>query len=65
MRKEDVGRGLEPRVMALGTDGIGGREKIADSLFSKHIMIDAERINLIGTTLADLSERTAELRGYL
>jgi len=28
-------------------------------------MIEAERINLIGTTLADLSARTAELRGYL
>jgi hypothetical protein len=35
------------------------------TFFSRHIMIDAERINLIGTTLTDLSARTAELRGYL
>ncbi|MDD5445036.1 MAG: hypothetical protein PHH99_16570 [Pseudomonas fluorescens] len=28
-------------------------------------IMDAERINLIGTTLADLSARTAALRGYL
>jgi hypothetical protein len=44
-----------------------GREKIADYLFPEfeNIMIDAERINLIGTTLADLSARTQELRGYL
>ena len=27
--------------------------------------MDIERINLIGTTLADLSSRTQELRGYL
>jgi len=27
--------------------------------------MDAERINLIGTQLADLQARTAELRGYL
>jgi hypothetical protein len=27
--------------------------------------MDAERINLIGTTLADLQARTADLRGYL
>jgi hypothetical protein len=27
--------------------------------------MDAERSNLIGSTLADLSNRTAELRGYL
>ena len=26
--------------------------------------MDIERINLIGTTLADLSARTQELRGY-
>jgi hypothetical protein len=29
-----------------------------------HLM-DAEQINQIGTTLADLSERTADLRRYL
>jgi len=27
--------------------------------------MDAERINLIGTTLEDLSQRTQELRRYL
>jgi len=27
--------------------------------------MDAERINLIGTQLADLSRRTQALRGYL
>jgi len=27
--------------------------------------MDAERINLIGSQLTDLSARTAELRGYL
>jgi hypothetical protein len=27
--------------------------------------MDAERINLIGTQLTDLSARTQELRGYL
>jgi hypothetical protein len=38
-------------------------------LFAHHIfralLMDAERINLIGTRLADLSARTQELRGYL
>jgi hypothetical protein len=29
----------------------------------KHM--DAERINLIGSTLADLQGRTSDLRGYL
>jgi hypothetical protein len=28
-------------------------------------IMDIERINAIGNTLADLSERTAALRGYL
>jgi hypothetical protein len=27
--------------------------------------MEAERINLIGSTLEDLTERTRELRGYL
>jgi len=27
--------------------------------------MDAERINLIGNQLSDLSERTLDLRGYL
>jgi hypothetical protein len=31
----------------------------------RHDTMDAERINLIGTTLADLRTRTEELRGYL
>ena len=30
-----------------------------------HIIMDAERINQIGTNLEDLSTRTAELRRYL
>ena len=30
-----------------------------------HSIMEAERINLIGTTLADLTLRTQELRGYL
>ncbi len=29
------------------------------------VIMEAERINLIGTKLADLSARTLELRGYL
>jgi hypothetical protein len=37
--------------------GPGGREKIA--------RMDTEEINAIGTLLADLSERTQQLRGYL
>lgn len=32
---------------------------------NENTMIEAERVNLIGTTLADLSNRTQELRGYL
>lgn len=39
------------------------REKIADSQGNPHM--DIERINAIGSTLADLSERTQALRGYL
>jgi len=31
----------------------------------KAARMDIERINLIGTTLADLTQRTAALRGYL
>jgi len=42
------------------------RAKI-DGLSSQRIgpAMDIERINLIGTLLADLSTRTAQLRGYL
>jgi hypothetical protein len=32
---------------------------------SKKIPMDIERINLIGTSLADLTRRTHALRGYL
>jgi hypothetical protein len=41
---------------------------MADSIFHESagpIMIEAERINLIGTQLSDLSGRTLDLRGYL
>jgi hypothetical protein len=31
----------------------------------KHTTMDAERINLIGTTLEDLQARAADLRRYL
>lgn len=34
------------------------------ALVRSHAM-DIERINIIGTTLADLTERTGQLRGYL
>jgi len=32
---------------------------------SENNTMDAERTNLIGTTLADLQARTVDLRGYL
>ena len=32
---------------------------------TQDFIMDAERINLIGTRLADLRQRTAALRGYL
>jgi len=45
------------------------REKIAGYFFSYRTQdtrtMDAERINLIGTTLQDLALRTQELRRYL
>jgi hypothetical protein len=31
----------------------------------KNLLMDAEHINQIGATLADLTARTNELRGYL
>jgi hypothetical protein len=42
------------------------RAKIADFVIylDTHAM-DAERINLIGTQLQDLNQRTLDLRGYL
>lgn len=36
-----------------------------DTLFHRDCSMDIEHINLIGTTLADLTARTRELRGYL
>ena len=35
------------------------------ALHTRTRTMEIERINLIGTTLADLSARTQELRGYL
>lgn len=31
----------------------------------KELIMDIERINVIGTTLSDLTQRTLDLRGYL
>jgi hypothetical protein len=44
----------------------GAHDKIAglQEGFSPHSM-DTEQINAIGTLLADLSQRTEQLRGYL
>ena len=39
--------------------------KCALSPIAGHKTMEVERSNLIGSTLADLSHRTAELRGYL
>jgi hypothetical protein len=39
----------------------GGLKKYITTGF----LMEAERINLIGTSLADLTARTAALRGYL
>lgn len=39
------------------------REKMAGC--TRNPQMDAERINLIGTKLADLSARTSDLRRYL
>jgi hypothetical protein len=33
--------------------------------YLRTLIMEAERINLIGTQLTDLSARTQELRGYL
>jgi hypothetical protein len=41
------------------------RYRPAISYKSRIPIMEAERINLIGTKLADLSARTLELRGYL
>jgi hypothetical protein len=43
---------------------LGAREKIRRCNRESHLM-DIERINSIGSLLADLSARTAALRGYL
>ena len=39
--------------------------KSADSANQGHRTMDVEHINAIGNTLADLTERTVGLRGYL
>jgi CHASE3 domain sensor protein len=36
-----------------------------NSRFALHQTMDTEQINAIGTLLADLSDRTQQLRGYL
>ena len=41
------------------------RARAAPLSLTGRIIMEAERINLIGTTLADLTSRTQELRGYL
>jgi hypothetical protein len=43
------------------------REKICGfpQTHKEDLIREAERINLIGSTLADLSVRTVDLRGYL
>ena len=38
---------------------------VPQSLYKRNFTMDAERINLIGTRLNDLRQRTVELRGYL
>jgi len=43
--------------------GVAGRAKMRALL--RTIPMDIERINSIGAKLADLTERTAALRGYL
>jgi hypothetical protein len=51
---------------AAGENPLGGaHEKIHSFSPPRTHAMDAERSNLIGSTLADLSNRTAELRGYL
>jgi hypothetical protein len=42
----------------------GPREKMA-GLPNRIFAMDIEHINALGTRLADLSQRTADLRGYL
>jgi hypothetical protein len=39
--------------------------RMSKSLLTRITNMEAERINLIGLTLADLSARTDALRGYL
>jgi hypothetical protein len=53
-------------VNALGPDTAPGmRKSWFPFLQNENTMIEAERVNLIGTTLEDLTFRTQELRGYL
>lgn len=46
------------------TTGPAGRRAKIHALFPSETM-DIERVNAIGTLLADLTARTAALRGYL
>jgi hypothetical protein len=49
-----------------GAGHLSAHEKIAGySPDTQDTIMEAERVNLIGNTLADLSARTQELRGYL
>ena len=54
---------------APGPDPAQGRAAPTHAFHRKHSLgtknMDIERINTIGTTLADLTARTAALRGYL
>jgi hypothetical protein len=43
----------------------GARVKIASPQPTGHCPMDVEHINAIGNTLADLTQRTVDLRGYL
>jgi hypothetical protein len=42
-----------------------GREKISGSQETEENDMDVEHINAIGNSLADLTKRTVDLRGYL
>jgi hypothetical protein len=39
--------------------------KFADAAYTRNRIMDVEHINAIGTALADLTQRTQALRGYL
>ncbi|MGM9491787.1 hypothetical protein [Ideonella sp. YS5] len=58
------GAALEGRAIARPAPHKGRQPGRGPSFLREHTM-DIERINAIGTTLADLTERTEALRGYL